>query len=109
MDQVERFGTEWLLEAWKYVREDKAEFYRMLLNIVPTARTPMDKKSAQNLSSYSKKLDRLVDSFAPWQNARSRAMRLRDKVKPGEVVVILDSEDSPDHPLFAGARTSREK
>lgn len=91
------------------MREDKAEFYRMLANIVPLARTPMDKKGGQNLNKYNKSLNKVIDSFAPWLSSRDHLQSLRGKVKPGEVLVILDGDDDPNNPLFAGATISREK
>jgi hypothetical protein len=95
-----------LLESWRFIQEDKAALYRMMLNVAPAARTPMDKRSAQGMQSYIKKLFRAIEDIVPW--TRSNKMGdLHGKVKPGEIRVILDEGESSKDPLFKGAKVSR--
>jgi hypothetical protein len=80
----------------------------MLLSIVPLARTPMDKKSAQALNKYQKSLDRSLRKMTPWKKDASRLSKLRGKVKSGEVAVVLSGGESSNHPLFDDLRVIRE-
>lgn len=79
--------------------------------LMPLARTIMDKKVAQATEAYTKKIERMFDSMVPWQKKQAgRRLResLRGKVKPGEVVVILEAGESMSDPLFSGAKITRE-
>lgn len=60
------------------------------------------------MNSYSKSLDRALDSMIPWQKASSNRGRYRGKVKSGEVVVVLGSGESAKDPLYKNAKTTRE-
>lgn len=109
MDHVGLYGLEWLYDVWKYIQEDKAEYYRITMSLMPLARTPMDRRSGSNLQKYAKQLSKSIDSIAPWVNKEKRRREnLRNKLKPGEVVVFLDGDESPDDPLYKGVKTVRE-
>lgn len=106
---MEVWGFEWLTTNWKYVQEDKIEHYRVTMALMPLARSPMDKKGASGLADYQKKLERMLNAAVPWQKrASGRRESLRGKVKPGEVVVILERGESANDPLYSDARTIRE-
>lgn len=97
------FGSTWLIEAWKKVREDKVEYYRVLAAVLPMARTPMDRKGASALKKYQKQIDKSLDAMVPWLRASNRLGGLRGKVKPGEAVVMLDGSDVMDQDLYKDA------
>jgi len=82
----------------------------MLTNIAPLARTAMDKQGGRALADYSKKIDRMLDKYTPWRKKRgwARGLTHGKNVEPGEVMVLLDAGDSPNDPLFKGAKTTRE-
>jgi hypothetical protein len=105
------FGLDWLYETWKYIQEDKVEQYKILMAVAPMARTPMDKKGAGALRKYIDKLNANLRNALPWlkkEPVSGRLAYLREKVKPGEVVVILDDGESKNDPLFEGAKIIRE-
>lgn len=80
----------------------------MLVNIAPLSRTAMDKKGGSALQNYGKKLERHLDLMTPWRKRRGWTRGLaKGKLKSGEVMVVLGNEDSPEDPLYAGARTTR--
>lgn len=95
-------------DSWKYIQEDKATHYRMLSMLMPLARTAMDKKSGSALQKHAKQLDRTIASMVPWQKATSRTAHLRGKVKPGEVAIILDGDESLDKRFTEGVKVIRE-
>jgi hypothetical protein len=102
------YGLKWIGDSWKFIQEDRATHYRMLQMLLPLARSPMDKKSAQGMSSYAKKVDRVISGMVPWQKATSRTAHLRGKVKPGEVVIMLDGDESLDSSFIEGVKVVRE-
>jgi len=106
---VELYGIEWLIEVWKYIREDKIEHYRVLMSLMPLARTAMDKKGGQAIQKYGKDLERMFEDAIPWRKKASRRREsLRGKVKPGEVVVVLEGTDAADLELYSDAKVVRE-
>jgi hypothetical protein len=97
-----------LLDNWKMIREDKVEFYRVMMTLAPLSRTPMDKKSGESMGKYAKQLERSFDAMVPWtEKSRAKSRQFRN-VEPGKVTVILDAGDNPDNPLFKDARIARE-
>lgn len=96
----------WLWETWKLIREDKAEQYSMLYAIVPLAQTPWDKKHSQSQRKHSNIVQKAIENIAPWTNTkdRRRSSHLRGKVKPGEVVVMLDAGDQADLGIYSDAK-----
>jgi len=83
----------------------------MLFALMPLAQTPWDKKHSSAQQKHSNRLQKSIESLAPWQygiRSRSKLAHLRDKVKPGEVVVMLDAGDSVDLALYKDAKTMRE-
>ncbi|MCK5606804.1 hypothetical protein KAR91_33185 [Candidatus Pacearchaeota archaeon] len=81
----------------------------MLLNLSPVHRTPMDKDGGRALNTYAKKIERMLDGFTPWRKRRGWARGLaKGKVKPGEIMVVLEDGDMPNDPLFLDANTTRE-
>lgn len=78
---------------------------------MPLAQTPWDKKTAQAQKRHSDSLQKSIESIAPWQfkgRARSKLAHLRGKVKPGEVVVMLDEGDQADLGIYEDAKLIRE-
>jgi len=111
IDQVALYGVEWLLETWKYIQEDKIDHYRMLMALMPLARTSMDKKAGSAQQSYSRSLERSLREATPWRKASGRVMSesLRRKgLEDGKVVVLLDGSESANDPLYADAKIIRE-
>ena len=98
---------EWLFENWKLVREDRVEQYRVLMSLMPLARSPMDKKSASALQKHAKSVERMLEDAVPWQK-HARRSTLAGKVRPGEVVVVLSSGETADDPLYSDAKVTRE-
>lgn len=96
------------MDTWKYIQEDKVERYRYLLQVIPLARTPMDGKGGRAMQHYAKQIERNLDKMVPWRKVSSRLADLRGKVKPGEVVVLLEGDEAADHPLYRGAKVKRE-
>ena len=80
----------WLFQTWRYIREDKIEFYQMLMSIAPVARTPMDKKSSKGLQNYVRKLSRSLESALPWKQKKKLASKAKSlNLKDGESAIIL--------------------
>lgn len=78
----------------------------MLANIMPLARSPFGKKDATGVKQYGDKVHKAISDMTPW---RARGSQLRERllsmgVKPGEVVVLLDSNDLPNDPLYKDAK-----
>jgi hypothetical protein len=101
------YGSSWLDETWKMIREDKRQDYEWLLMVAPLARTPQDKKGGRALDDYAKRVRRVLDGITPWLSRTTRVASLRAKGEKGKIVVMLDSGDSPKDPLFKGAKTHR--
>lgn len=81
----------------------------MILNLAPVHRTAMDKDGGRALSTYAKKVEKMLDGITPWRKRRGWARGLaKGQVKPGEVVVVLSEGDIATDPLFEGAKTTRE-
>lgn len=108
MDQVSLFGYDWLEDAWKYIQEDKADQYMFWFNLMPLARTPMDKKAGSSMNRYAKSIERYIKKIAPWVKDRGRVDRLRGRAKPGEMVVVLGAGESADNELFRGLKVIKE-
>lgn len=69
----------------------------------------MDAKGGRSLEKYAKKLHGLVEKMTPWRKkAGSLRKSMQGKVKPGEVVVLLDDGDTSALPLYKGAKTLKE-
>lgn len=77
------------------------------MNLLPVGRTPMDEKSGRSMKSYVKDLGKMLDRLTPWRSGARRLANLRGKVKPGEVVVMLDDGDTPNSPVFKDAKISK--
>lgn len=106
LDQVELWGAEWLLETYKFVMEGEQREYKTLAMLAPLHRSPMSKKEADSLKRYSESVHKALDSLTPWKStmqSRIEAAKARG-LKPGEVVVQIDSGDSALNPLFKGAK-----
>lgn len=75
--------------------------------LMPIARTPMDKKSGKALVNYYKDVTRMIDRLTPWKKhekyERRRRQLARMGVKPGEIVVIGGAGDS-NNPLYKDAK-----
>jgi hypothetical protein len=78
------------------------------MQMFPLARTPMDDGSAEALTRHSRNLEKAIDDMTPWVENRSRIRRMRGRITPGEVVVILDGGESPTDPLYVDAKITRE-
>jgi hypothetical protein len=109
LQQIETFGVGWLDEAFRYIQEDKREAYLIAMAMLPLARTPMDEGSARAVRDLSKNLEAMIDGLVPWLKTTRNVYLAgwRKKVKPGTVVVIADSTDDPNDPLFMGAKVIR--
>lgn len=100
---------EWLTDAWRYIQEDKANHYRILMNLAPLHRTAMDKEGGSALNKYAKSVEKMLDGMTPWVKRRGWARGLsKGNMQPGEVVVVLGDGDMANDPLFEGAKTTRE-
>lgn len=100
-----------MLQAWKFIREDKADHYKTMAALIPLGRTPMDKRGGKALTKYQRDIERSLNALTPWRNKHSalRERLLRQGVKPGEIVVVLGPGESADSPLYEGAKIIREK
>ncbi len=75
-----------------------------LMAFLPLARTPQTKEGQRAMTDYSKRVQKMIDSVAPWvKKDELNRRRLRGKVKPGTIVVIPDGTDSPDNPMYSSA------
>jgi hypothetical protein len=82
------------------------EQYRVLMTLLPLARTPMDKKGGQAMQSYARDIERMLSEATPWLK---KATRRRPKgAKPGEIVVLLGQDEIADDPLYKDAQIARE-
>ena len=80
----------------------------MLMVLMPLARTPWGKKDAASLKQYSDKVKKSLDASIPWKKTSRSKESLRGKVKPGEVVVLLESGEQLDPEFTKGAKVTRE-
>lgn len=108
LDQVERHGLGWIEQTWKYIQEDKQEYYARMMALMSLARTPMDEKGASSMRQYANRVERSIESIAPWTK-KQRSRRVHPNAKLGEVVVILDAGDPVKDPLFKGAKIVRQE
>lgn len=103
---------DWLVETWKLVQEDKANYLSDLAMVMPLARTPMDKRGATNLKQYADRVYKVIAKRTPWRSARGGKLRhLRDKVPSGEVRVLLgkgEADGTKNNPLFKDVKVIRE-
>ena len=103
MEQVELFGIAWLEETWRYIVEDKQVEYNFWMSIMPLARTPGDNKGVGALKRYADKLRKSMEKMTPWRRSGLRERLKAMGVKPGQTVVLLDSDESENDPLFKNA------
>lgn len=98
------------MNTWKLIREDKAEYYRMMMQMFPLARTPMDKKGGSSLESYHKSLQKAIDSMTPWSKRQhNRLAGLRSQLKSGEAMVILGKGERAEQlPILPGMKVVKE-
>ena len=78
-----------------------------LLQLFPTARTPMDKKSGKAMERYYKGVSKNLENIAPWVSHSRRALisaKERGKLKPGQLMVKFDGSDNPESPLYKNAK-----
>jgi hypothetical protein len=74
------------------IQEDKVNDLSDLLMILPTARTPMDKKGSTNLQKYIKRVYKVIGKRTPWRATRGgKLSHLRDKIPSGETRVVLSA------------------
>jgi len=105
------YGVEWLTKVYRYIQEDRAENYRVLMSFAPLARTPDSKKGSESMKNYAKSVERMLDGMTPWNKkgpGRRATLRGGSKVQPGTIMVVLDGSDSPKDPLYSGAKITRE-
>jgi len=80
--------------------------------VMPVARTPMDKKGAQALEKYIKRVTKVIGMRTPWKGARGgKLSHLRDKIPSGETRVLLgkgEVDGTKNNPLFDGVKVIRE-
>jgi hypothetical protein len=76
--------------------------------LMPLAKTPMDKRGAQSMRTYSQKIDRAIEGLTPW-TSESKFNALRRKygksMEDSQIVVHFDASDDPNNPLFEGVTT----
>jgi len=80
----------------------------MMMTLLPLARTPWGKKDAASMQQYAKKIGKALDASIPWKKTSRSRESLRGKVKPGEVVVLLDGGEQLDPEFTKGAKVARE-
>lgn len=71
----------------------------------------MDKQGARALRDYQKDVEKMLDNMVPWRKRNRRSSGIqnhRGKIKPGEVVVLLEGEEPANYPLFQNAKVIRE-
>ena len=76
------------------------------MQMIPLARTPMDRKSGRHMEKYYKNLTKAFESMTPWLSRSKRRLieaQQKQKLEPGKLVVKLDANDDPNSPLFKGA------
>lgn len=108
IDQIQRYGTGWFDDAIKNIMEDRQFHYKVLSRLMPLAKTPMSEKGSSAMRRYEKDVEKMLDGLTPWRKSLSMRRRNLESmgVKPGEVVVILDSGDSASNPLYKDAKIS---
>lgn len=95
-DSIRRYGQAWVDEAIGCINEDKkremewqVESLKVLVQIAPIARTPMDRKGGNNLQKYTRRLLKELDSLLPWKaEERRRAIKERLSKPPQEKMWI---------------------
>ena len=100
------FGPEWLLDTYKFIREDKREYYETMLAFFPIARTPQDRKSSSSLNTHYRNVVKSLKRMTPWVNRRERRRELAQhrKLEPGKLSVILEPGETRDNPIFKDAK-----
>lgn len=106
------FGAEWLEQQYRLCMEGKYLDASILMQVVPLARTPMDKKGGRAMQKYYKDVNKsLRRSLIPWEERRADAMRRAakygGKVKPGEVTVILGPGEGGLSDIFKDSKIAK--
>ena len=98
-------------DAIKHIQEDKYQYYQIMSLMFPMSRTPQDKKGARSMQKYMQQINDVLLELVPWMKKKhGRPMRsYHGKVKPGEVVVILDSGETADLDLYKNAKIIKGK
>ena len=76
MTQIEEFGDEWVIGAYKRILSDRAREMHWAVNVAQAARSPMSKKSGKSLRNYVRKLHDNVSAMTPWDKS-SKLERLK--------------------------------
>lgn len=99
------YGLEWLDETFKLIQQDKRDYFLMVSQLLPIARTPMDKESGRSSNKYMKDIRKALYGLTPW-DAAGGAIRAayQDKVKSGSVMVVLDEPTQNTIPIFKDAQ-----
>lgn len=96
------------MDAWKLIREDKIEYYKMMMVLMPLARTAMSKEGGNALRDYARKVERQLDASIPWVKRGARiSSAVRGKVAAGKTVVVLDKGERADNEIFKDAEITR--
>ena len=74
--QIEQFGDDWVIGAYKRILSDRAREMHWAVNVAQAARTPMSKKSGKSLRNYVRKLHNNVSAMTPWDKS-SKLERLK--------------------------------
>lgn len=91
--ELQRYGGEWLLDTYQTIVDEKFEERHWLLLVAPLARTPGDKKGANRLSRYSRKLKKYLDDSRPWIKEKKDwqiRQRLRRPPKSSGPIAVED-------------------
>ena len=81
MTQIEEFGDEWVIGAYRRILSDRAREMHWAVNVAQAARSPQSKKSGKSLRDYVRKLHNNVSAMTPWDKSSKleRLKSLREK------------------------------
>ena len=86
-DNIREYGQAWIDESINLINEDKkqemewqVETLKVLVQIAPVARTPMDKKSGTSLQNYTRRLIKELDLLLPWK-AKEKHDAIKERLK----------------------------
>lgn len=104
------YGMGWLEQQYKLCMEGMRFDYAILTQVIPLARTPMDKKSGKAMEKFAKDVQKALSRIlTPWEDELKNRMRRHGNVNPGEVTVILGPGEGGLADVFKDSKISSRK
>jgi len=97
-DKVEELGLDWIVEQFRWVKEDDSLKWNMLLNIIPVARTPLSKEVGSAMNKSEKSIRKhILEAFTPWKSAHEERRKMFESkygIKSGEMAIVYGAGEA---------------